>query len=92
MASVSAQTYPTKPIRLVIPAGPATPTDIISRWVVDGMAKDLGQPIIVENKPGGVYRIGFQEVARASADGYTMVVAAMPMAVAPSIRPTIRSI
>ncbi len=86
-ALAGAQPYPAKPIRLVVAAGAASPVDIISRWIVDGMAKDLGQPIIVENRPGGVYRIGLQEVTRAAADGYTMLVISMPIAVAPSISP-----
>ncbi len=81
----TAQNYPAKPIRLIVPATAASPLDIVSRWMVEGMAKDLGQPVIVENKPGGIYLIGLQEVTRAPADGYTVLVISMPMSVAPSI-------
>jgi tripartite-type tricarboxylate transporter receptor subunit TctC len=82
-----AQIYPAKPIRLIVAASTATPPDIISRWIVDGMAKDLGQSIVVENKPGGIYLIALQEVTRGPADGYTMLAIQMPNSVAPSISP-----
>lgn len=80
-----AQAYPTKPIRLIVPGNTGTPLDIISRWVADQMAKDLGQPIVVENKPGGLYRIGLQDITRAPADGYTLITISMPVTVVPAI-------
>lgn len=84
-ASAIAQGYPTKPIRLIVPGNTGSPLDIISRWVVDQMTKDLGQPIVVENKAGGLYRIGLQEITRAPADGYTLIAISMPVTVAPGI-------
>jgi tripartite-type tricarboxylate transporter receptor subunit TctC len=82
-----AQSYPSKPIRLVVPAGPASPLDIISRWIVDGMAKDLGQSFVVENRPGGLALPAYQDVLRGPSDGYTVLVISMPMTVTPSIAP-----
>ena len=80
-----AQSYPTKPIRFIVAASPTSPVDIISRWILDGMTADLGQGFVVENKVGGVYQIALNEVLRAPADGYTMLVISLPVAVAPSI-------
>lgn len=80
-----AQGYPAKPIRLIVPGNTGTPLDIISRWVADQMTKELGQPIVVENKPGGLYRIGLQEITRQPADGYTLITISMPVTVVPGI-------
>lgn len=82
-----AQTYPAKPIRFVIPASPASPIDIVSRWILDGMTKDLGQPFVIDNRAGGLAVPAYQEVLRAPADGYTLLVISMPTTVHPAIAP-----
>lgn len=79
------QSYPAKPIRLIIATASSTPVDIVSRYVADGMSKDLGQNIVVENRPGAGSMIGLQELVRAPADGYTMGVVYMPVSIAPAI-------
>jgi tripartite-type tricarboxylate transporter receptor subunit TctC len=73
-ASVSAQTYPVKPIRLVVPFGAGSTADIIGRVMAASLTKDLNQQVVVENKPGAGGTIGGAEVARAAPDGYTLVI------------------
>jgi len=67
-----AQTYPAKPIRLIVPLAPGSTADIGSRLVAQELAKSLGQPVIVENKAGAGGMIGTRELARAAPDGYTI--------------------
>ena len=68
------QTYPTKPIRLVVPFAPGGSSSIVARAVAAEMEKGLGQPIIVDNKGGGGGNVAMQEVAHADPDGYTLII------------------
>ncbi|MDM0034476.1 tripartite tricarboxylate transporter substrate-binding protein [Variovorax sp. J22P271] len=72
MAGAQAQTYPSKPIRLVIGYSPAGAADFIARIVADAMGKELGQPILVDNKPGAGSTLASTLLWRAPADGYTL--------------------
>ena len=72
-AAASAQAYPSKPIRMIVPYTPGGSIDTVGRIVADEMQKILGQPIVVDNKPGASGVIGSQEAARAAADGYTLL-------------------
>ncbi len=65
--------YPEKPIKLIVPFAAGGPTDMVGRLMAHGMEKELGQNIIVENKPGGGSNIGSEFVARAKPDGYTLL-------------------
>ncbi|MEJ8810855.1 tripartite tricarboxylate transporter substrate binding protein [Variovorax ureilyticus] len=65
--------FPDKPLRIIVPFAPGGPTDLMARSISKSMAASLGQPVIVDNKPGGGGVIGMSEVARGPADGYTMV-------------------
>jgi len=67
-----AQTYPTKPIRLLVPLAAGSTADIVSRYAGQELAKTLGQPVVVENKPGAGGTIAMAELARAGPDGYTI--------------------
>ena len=69
-----AQTYPTKPIRLLVPFAPGGTSSIVARSVAAEMEKGLGQPIIIDNRPGGGGNVAMQEAARAEADGYTLII------------------
>ncbi|AZG06620.1 tripartite tricarboxylate transporter substrate binding protein [Pigmentiphaga sp. H8] len=68
-----AQSYPSRPIKLVVPFPPGGATDMLGRIMADKLAERLGQPVIVENKPGAGGTIGSLQVARAQADGHTLV-------------------
>src|SRR4051812_1680412 len=69
---VQAQTYPGKPIRIVIPFPPGNTTDIMSRLIAPKMSERLGQQVIVENRPGASGMLGLDYVAKAAPDGYTI--------------------
>ena len=69
-----AQTYPNKPIRLVVPFAPGGSSSIVARALAAEMEKGLGQTIVIDNKGGGGGNIAMQQVARADADGYTMII------------------
>ena len=69
----TAQTWPEKPIRIVVPAPPGGSMDVIARILADAMQPGLGQPIIVDNKPGGLRMIGVNELLGAPRDGYTVM-------------------
>jgi tripartite-type tricarboxylate transporter receptor subunit TctC len=71
----AAQSYPAKPIRLLVPLAAGSTADIVSRYASQELAKALGQPVVVENKPGAGGTIAMAEVARAPADGYTIAFA-----------------
>ena len=69
-----AQSYPSRPITLVVPYTPGTGIDIIARTVGPKLIERWGQPVVVENKPGASGNIGANAVAKAQPDGYTMMV------------------
>ena len=71
----NAQPYPVKPIRCVVPYPAGGPTDIIGRAIAQKLAESVGQPVIIDNRGGAAGTIGAEHVARAPADGYTMIVA-----------------
>ena len=73
VADASAQTWPSWPIRLIVPTGPGAATDIMARLLADAVSRSLGQSLVAENMPGASGILAHQAVARAAPDGYTIL-------------------
>lgn len=84
-ASSFAQAYPTKPIRLIVPFAPGGTTDVFGRILGEKLAERLGQPFVVDNRAGANSVVGSEIVARASPDGYTLLIVAAGFTVNPSL-------
>jgi tripartite-type tricarboxylate transporter receptor subunit TctC len=78
--AASAQAWPSRFVRLVVPYAPGGPTDAVARVVADPLARAWGQQVVIENKGGGGTNIGAEAVARADPDGYTLLVGSSAMA------------
>ena len=70
--SVTAQPYPSKPVRWIVPTGPGSAVDVTARRIAPKLSEALGQPVIVDNRPGAGSMIGAREAARSAPDGYTL--------------------
>ncbi len=84
-ALVSAQAWPAKPIRLIVPFPPGGLIDNMARLVGPRLAQELGQPVVIDNKPGAGGNLGAAEAARAQADGYTLLMASPPLTISPAL-------
>ncbi|WP_342128431.1 Bug family tripartite tricarboxylate transporter substrate binding protein [Hydrogenophaga sp. OTU3427] len=84
LPAAHAQSWPQKPIKLIVTFAPGGSSDIVARLLQPGLQEKLGQPVIVENKPGAGSTIGAAEVARAPADGYTLLLSnTAPISISP---------
>ena len=82
LAPAAAQTYPTKPIKMIVPYTPGSPVDVLARVVTQQLSARLGQPIIIDNRPGAGTTIGTKVAADSPPDGYTLLIAATSFIIA----------
>src|SRR3954470_17316987 len=88
MASAAhAQPFPSRPLRIVVPFPPGGAADITSRVLAEHLTKGLGQPVLVDNRPGGSTIIGGEIVARSAPDGHTLLVVFPSFIINPAVRP-----
>jgi tripartite-type tricarboxylate transporter receptor subunit TctC len=85
--AVSAQSYPSKPVRIIVGFAPGSATDILARVVAEAFSKSMGQPFVIDNKPGAGGSIGAAQAKEAAPDGYTLVAAGSgPFGINPAIQ------
>src|ERR1051326_6952545 len=84
-AAAHAQQYPTRPIRWIVPVPAGATTDIVTRLVAQKMNEAWGQQVVVDNRPGGVFTVGSEIVAKAASDGYTIGTLPTPHVVNPFV-------
>ncbi|WP_439579532.1 Bug family tripartite tricarboxylate transporter substrate binding protein [Elioraea sp.] len=80
-----AQTYPSRPVRFLVPFIPGSAPDVIARQIAERLSSALGQPVVVENRPGSGGNIGFTHGARAPADGYTLILGTNSLVINPAL-------
>ena len=80
-----AQTYPAKPITMVVPFPPGGPTDMVARLLAQKLSEQMGQPVVVDNKPGANGNIGGAQVSKAPADGYTLLYNTSSITLSPAL-------
>ena len=85
MAAAVAQSYPSRPVRIIVPQSPGASTDITARLVAQGLNEAFKQPVIVDNRPGSSGIAGTELVARAAPDGYTLMVVASSFSINPAL-------
>ncbi|MCC6889482.1 MAG: tripartite tricarboxylate transporter substrate binding protein [Hyphomicrobiales bacterium] len=85
----SAQSWPTKPVRIIVPFAPGSATDLVPRAVFDQVQNQLGQSFIIDNRPGGGTTTGTAAVAKADPDGYTILVHSNGFVTTPAIQPNV---
>jgi tripartite-type tricarboxylate transporter receptor subunit TctC len=73
VTAAPAQSYPSRTVQIIVPFAPGGPTDLVARRIADRLQRNLGQPFIVDNRPGGATMIGAEVVMRAAPDGYTVL-------------------
>ena len=87
-AQLAAQSYPSKPVRFVVPVAPGGSTDTTARIIAEAMSSILGQPFVVENRPGAATTIGIDFVAKSKPDGYTVGISGVAaIAIIPNVDP-----
>lgn len=87
--SASAQAYPSRPVRVVVPYPPGGPTDVFARVIAEKLSEQLGKPFVIENVAGAGGNIGTGQAAKAPADGHTMLVAVNSVVINPTLYATV---
>ena len=82
---VQAQSWPVRPIKLIVPFPPGGLIDNMARLMAPKLALDFGQPVMIDNKPGAGGNVGAAEAARAAPDGYTLLMASPPLTISPAL-------
>ena len=90
VSPASAQDFPSKPIRIIVPFGPGGGGDIVGRIFGQALQEKLGQPVVVENKPGAAGTLGNEMIARAEKDGYTIGVMTAGQVIAGAMNKSLR--
>lgn len=85
LPSLYGQTWPSRPIKLIVPFPPGGLIDIMARMVAPRLAQELGQAVVIDNKPGAGGNLGAAEAARATPDGYTLLMASAPLTISPAL-------
>ena len=86
-ATAVAQEYPAKAIRIVVPYSPGGGLDVVGRPIAQKLSESFGQPVVIDNRPGGGTTIGTTVVAKAPADGYTLLLTLSALTISPSLYP-----
>src|SRR5690348_13883262 len=81
----TAQTWPSKPVRIVVPYPPGGANDIVARALQPALSASLGQPVVIENRGGGATQLGTEAVARAAPDGSTFLLTNIALGANPSL-------
>jgi tripartite-type tricarboxylate transporter receptor subunit TctC len=83
--SAQGQSFPSKPVRFIVPFAPGGPTDIIGRLAAEGLARAWNVQVVVDNRPGSAGNIGMEQCAKSPADGYTMCMISIAQSISPAI-------
>jgi len=89
LTPLAAQTYPTKPIKMIVPYTPGSPVDVLARVVTQHLSARLNQTIVIDNRPGAGTTIGTKAAASAEPDGYTLLIAATSFIISSSLYPNL---
>ncbi|MBM3346535.1 MAG: hypothetical protein FJY55_08600, partial [Betaproteobacteria bacterium] len=88
--NAAAQAWPSKPVRIIVPFPPGNAGDVTARTLIDPLSRRLGQPIIVDNRPGAAGTIGMEAVKNSASDGYTLLITSLsPLVVNPVVMKTL---
>jgi len=87
--SCLAQDYPNKPVRFIVPYAPGGSSDILARTLGQKLAESMGQPFVIDNRPGAGSMVGTEVLAKSPADGYSIILSDMPHSINPSINPKV---
>ena len=85
LALPAAMAWTDKPVKMVVPAPAGGTMDVVARIVAEQLSADIGQPVVIDNKPGAGGNLGAAEAARAPADGYTLLMASPPLTISPAL-------